>query len=261
MGAQARTRADLARTAAHRQRRHAPIAQGQGRGRDRLGRARAAVGRHPRRRASRDRADGVGRTRPRSTSGRASRGPGAVRTACARGPGTGIGQGPGPGVRPASSLDPARPAQTARTRPACRIPANEPGRSPRVAVRLGRGGVVWPERRGGVPGGAGVAAAARLTAPRTGRAQHLHAAGRRAVRHRRATVDGGAVGRTRADARRAARARPAGRAASRRRSRATPRGTGRPRARPARNITRRAGCGWTRRPQPGTCSARLALSK
>jgi hypothetical protein len=57
------------------------------------------VGRHPRRRTSRDRARGVERARPRRTRGRASRGPGAVRTACARGPGTGFGQGPGPGVR------------------------------------------------------------------------------------------------------------------------------------------------------------------
>ena len=56
VGAQARPRADLARAAAHRQRRHAPVAQGQGRGRDRLGRAGAAVGRHPRRRTGRHRA-------------------------------------------------------------------------------------------------------------------------------------------------------------------------------------------------------------
>ena len=44
--------------------------------------------------------DGVERARPRRAGGRASRGPGAVRTARARGPGPGAGQGPGPGVRP-----------------------------------------------------------------------------------------------------------------------------------------------------------------
>ena len=81
--------------------------KGKDAGRDRLGRARAAVGRHPRRRTGRDRARGVGRARPRRAGGRASRRPGAVRTARARGPGPGIGQGPGPGVRPASGLDPA----------------------------------------------------------------------------------------------------------------------------------------------------------
>ena len=62
-----------------------------------------------------------------------------------------------------------------------------------------------------------MAAAARVAAPRAGRAQHLFAARRRAVRHRRAAVDGRAAGRARADARRAALARRAGRAASRRR--------------------------------------------
>ena len=118
VGAQARPRADLARAAAHRQRRHPAIAQGQRAGRDRLGRARAAVGRHPRRRPGRDRARGVGRARPRRASGRASRRPGADRTARARGPGPGTGQGPGPGVGPASGLDPARPAQAARPGPA-----------------------------------------------------------------------------------------------------------------------------------------------
>ena len=81
--------------------------KGKERGRDRLGRARAAVGRHPRRRTGRDRARGVERGRPRRAGGRASRGPGAVRTACARGPGPGAGQGPGPGVRSAPGVDPA----------------------------------------------------------------------------------------------------------------------------------------------------------
>ena len=97
VGAQARPRADLARAAVHRQRRHPAITQGQGRGRDRLGRARAAVGRHARRRTGRDRAGGVGRARPGRASGRASRRPGAGRTARARGPGPGTGQGPSPG--------------------------------------------------------------------------------------------------------------------------------------------------------------------
>ena len=106
VGAQARPRADLARAAVHRQRRHAPIAQGQGRGRGRLGRAGAALGRHARRGAGRHRAGGVERARPGRTSERASRRPGAVRTARARGPGTGSRQGPGPGLGPAPVLDP-----------------------------------------------------------------------------------------------------------------------------------------------------------
>ena len=91
-------------------------------------------------------------------------------------------------------------------------------------------------RRGGVPGGPGVAAAARVAAPRAGRAQRLRASRRRAVRHHRAAVDGGAAGRARADARRAAPARRAGRAAPRRRSRAARGGAARPRARRARAI-------------------------
>ena len=105
------------------------------------------------------RARGVERARPRRTSERASRRPGAGRTARARGPGPGIGQGPGPGVGPASGLDPARPAQAARACPARGDPADEPGGSPGAAARPGRGGPVRPVRRGGVPGGTGMAAA------------------------------------------------------------------------------------------------------
>ena len=71
--AQARPRADLARAAVHRQRRHAAITQGQGRGPGRLGRAGRAVGCHARRRAGRHRASGVERARPGRTGGRASR--------------------------------------------------------------------------------------------------------------------------------------------------------------------------------------------
>ena len=107
----------------------------------------------------------------------------------------------------------------------------------------------------------GVAAAARVAAPRAGRAQRLCAARRRAVRHRRAAVDGGAAGRARADARRAAPARRAGRAAPGRRPRAARRGAARPRARRARAMPRRAGCAWTRPPPSGTCSPRPAPSR
>ena len=64
VGAPARPRADLARAAVHRQRRHAAITQGQGRGPGRLGRAGRAVGRHARRRTGRHRARGVERARP-----------------------------------------------------------------------------------------------------------------------------------------------------------------------------------------------------
>ena len=221
LGAQARPRADLARAAAHRQRRHPPIAQGQGAGRDRLGRTRAAVGRHPRRRPRWDRAERVGR---------ALRRPGADRTARARGPGPGTSQGPNPGVGPASGLDPARLAQAAGAGPAARDPSDEPGGGPGAAAGPGRGGAVRTVRRGGVPGGAGVAAAARAAAPRDGRAQRLFAARRRAVRHHRAAIDGRASGRARADARRAAPARRCGCVAPRRRPRAARRAAARPRA-------------------------------
>jgi hypothetical protein len=47
------------------------------------------------------------------------------------------GQSPRPGVSPASGLDPARSAQAARARPACRDPADEPGRSAGAAARPG----------------------------------------------------------------------------------------------------------------------------
>jgi hypothetical protein len=93
-------------------RRHPAIAQRQRTGRNRLGRALAAVGRHPRRGTCRHRARGVRCARPGRTRARASRRPGAGRTACARGPGPRIGQGPGPSVGAAPSLDSARPAQT-----------------------------------------------------------------------------------------------------------------------------------------------------
>ena len=97
-------------------------------------------------------------------------------------------------------------------------------------------------------------------APQSGRAQRLFASGCRAVRHRRAAVAGGTASCAGAGARRAARARPTGRAASWRRSCADTRRTGWPRKTRA-NITRSAGCGWTRRLQPGTRSPRLAPSK
>jgi hypothetical protein len=56
-----------ARATPHRQRRHATIAQGQGRGPHRLGRAGRAVGRHARRPAGRYRASGVECARPGRT--------------------------------------------------------------------------------------------------------------------------------------------------------------------------------------------------
>ena len=198
---------------------------------------------------------------PRRTSERASRRPGADRTAHARGPGPGTGQGPGPGVGPASGLDPARPAQAARPGPACRDPADEPGRSPGATARPGRGGAVRPVRRGGVPGGTGMAAAARVAAPRAGRSQRLHPARRRAVRHHRA-ADRWRSGSSRTRRRKARRACPA----------RWPRGVSAPisrsyarhwaAARTTRASTpRRAGCGWTRPPPPGTCSPRPAPSR
>ena len=141
VGAQARPRADLARAAAHRQRRHAPVTQGQGRG------PRSTGTRWPRRwdatlggELAGHRASGVERARPGRTGGRASRRPGADRTAYARGPGPGAGQGPGPGVGPASGLDPARPAQAARPGHAAGDPAHEPGGSPASCCSA------WPRR-------------------------------------------------------------------------------------------------------------------
>ena len=67
------------------------------------------------------------------------------------------------------------------------------------------------------PGGAGMAAAPGVAAPGAGRAQRLHAAGGRAVRHRRAAVGRGAAGRARAGAAGAAAAGRAGGAAPGRR--------------------------------------------
>jgi hypothetical protein len=96
-----------------------------------------------------------------------------------------------------------------------------------------------------------VAAAARVAAPPAGRPQCLFASWRRAVRHRRAAIDGRAAGRARADASRAAYTRRAGRAASRRRSRAATRGPGRRRTGRAR--ARRAA-----RAAPGPGGRRVA---
>jgi TrwC relaxase len=76
-----------------------------------------------------------------------------------------------------------------------------------ASARPSRGGPVRPDRRGGVPGGPGMAAAARAAAPPVGRAQRLHAARRRAVRHRRAADPGRQTRRARADPGRAALAR------------------------------------------------------
>ena len=138
VGAQARARADLARAAVHRQRRHAAVAPGQGRGPGRLGRAGAAMGRHDRRGAGRRGARGVERARPGRTAGRASRWPRAGRSAHAPGAGAGAGQGPGPGFGQASGLDPARPGQAARPGHAGRDPADEPAGGAGAAARPGR---------------------------------------------------------------------------------------------------------------------------
>ena len=127
VGAQARPRADLARAAVHRQRRHPAVTQRQGRGRDRLGRAGRAVGRHPRRQLA-GIAPAVSNARgPDAQRTSSRRRPGADRSAVARGPGTGSAEGPGAGVGAAAGLDPARPAQAARPGAAGRDPADEPG--------------------------------------------------------------------------------------------------------------------------------------
>ena len=82
----------------------------------------------------------------------------------------------------------------------------------------------------------------------------------RAVRHRRATVAGGTAGRAGRHKTRRACAASWPRHVLAQISRSYARHW--PAARTTRaNITRRAGCGWTRRPQPGTRSPRLAPSK
>ena len=237
VGAQARPRADLARAAAHRQRRHPAIAQGQG------ARARST--------GTRSRGSGT----PPSAATLAGIAP-AVSDA--RGPGAQAGEhhaGRAPSGPPApeaqaralakalvlvSDQHPAWTRHDLLKQLALVLPAETRQMSPEEAQELllglaeealsGRSGEVvcleapeWPP----LPA---------VAAPRAGRAQHLHAARRRAVRHRRAAVDGGAAGRARADARRAAPSRRAGRAAPRRRSRAARRGAARPRARRARAI-------------------------
>ena len=69
-----------------------------------------------------------------------------------------------------------------------RDPADEPAGRAGVAVRAGRGGFVRTGRGRRLPGSARVATAAPVAAPRTGWAQHLHAAGHRPVRHGRAAI-------------------------------------------------------------------------
>ena len=64
VGAPPRSRAHLTRAAAHRQRRHLAVPQGQGRGPGGLGCASCAMGRHAWRRAREHRAGGVERARP-----------------------------------------------------------------------------------------------------------------------------------------------------------------------------------------------------
>ena len=261
LGTQARPRADLARAPAHRQRRHPAIAQGQGRGRDRLGRAGA---------------------RWDATLGGELAGI-APTVSNARGPGAHArehhaGRAPtGPPTREAqdralakalvlvSDQHPAWTRHDLLKHLALVMPPETRQMSPEEAQELLLGlaeeALSGPDRRGGVPGGTRMAAAPRVAAPRTGRAQHLHAARRRAVRHRRAAVPGRAAGRARADARRAAAARRAGRAAPRRRpARCSTRSCAAARTTRA-STPRRAGCGWTRPPPSGTCSPRPAPSR
>ena len=107
VGAAARPRADLTRAAVHRERRHAAVTQGQGRGARRLGRAGRAVGRHARRPAGGHRGRGVECARPGRHRASRRRWPGAGGSAVARGAGPGGGQGAGAGVGEAAGLDPA----------------------------------------------------------------------------------------------------------------------------------------------------------
>ena len=105
----------------------------------------------------------------------------------------------------------------------------------------------------GVPGGAGMAAAPGVAAPGAGRAQRLHAAGHRAIRHRRAAVGrGAAASRTRRRG-----GRRGCRASWRRGAWASTRSWWRRSCANARRtrISRRraAGCGWIRRRRSGTC--------
>ena len=178
---------------------------------------------------------------------------GAGGSAVARGAGTGGAEGPGAGVGEAAGVDPARPGQAAGLGDAARVPADERAGGAGAAARPGRGGPVRAGRGRGVPGGTGMAAAPGLAAPGAGRAQRLHAAGYRAVRHCRAAVGRGAAGRARADARR----RRGYRASWRRGAWASTRRWRRRSCANARRTRisrlRAAGCAWTRRRRSGTC--------
>ena len=171
---------------------HPAVAQGQGRGPRRLGRAGAAVGRHARRRAGRHRAavsNARGPDAVRQRDGDATRG-----AAAPTGPphagsaGAGAGQGPRAGVGQAPRLDPARPDEAAGTGPAAGDPADEPGGRAGAAARPGRRGAGRSERGCGVPGGAasGRRCPVRCAASSTGAASTPGPA--RAVRHQRAAV-------------------------------------------------------------------------
>ena len=109
-----------------------------------------------------------------------------------------------------------------------------------------------PDRGGGVPGGARMAAAPRVAAPRAGRTQHLHPARRRAVRHRRA-ADPWKTSSSRTRRPKARRGCPASwpRAASAPTPRCSTRSCAAARTTRA-STPRRAGCGWTRPPPSGT---------
>ena len=147
VGAAARPRADLARAAVHRERRHAAVTQGQGRGARGLGRAGRAVGRLARRPAGGHRGHGVERAWPGRNRASSRRWLGGGGSAVARGAGPGGAEGPSAGVGEAAGLDPARPGQAAGPGDAGRVPADERGR------RRGSCCSAWPRRP--CPGGAG----------------------------------------------------------------------------------------------------------
>ena len=196
-------------------------------------------------------ADGVERARPGRNRASSRRWPGAGGSAVARGAGPGGAEGAGAGVGEAVGLDPARPGQAAGLGDAGRVPADERAGGAGAAAGPGRGGPVRAGRGRGVPGGAGMAAAPGVAAPGAGRAQRLHAAGGRAVRHRRAAVGRGAAGRARAGAAGAAAAGRAGGAAPGRR-----RGAGGGAA--ARTRAGRASAGYAQRVAAGSGGGGLA---
>jgi hypothetical protein len=176
--------AEPARAALHPPGGHRRVPGRQGARHDRLGRAGRAVGRAARRRTRVGRAARLGATCRRERH--------AQRTAGRRGGARGTGAGGTDARGPARAdtyaggaldVDSRGFPETARTRAAGPDPGHVSRGCRGVAARAGRRGVSGIGRAGDLPGGAAVAAAAVLPAPRARRAQRVHQARDGPLRH------------------------------------------------------------------------------